>query len=125
MPKGFREYFPGQQLLPRVLKRFPGAAVLAKAASTLAVPLLNALRERHPRVTLYFNEGMGATLHSQLLTGELDLALLYCAHSAPGLAVQVLMHARAEGAKELLASQLGAKSKEVGDAQSEVAAAKL
>ncbi|QHG65228.1 DNA-binding protein [Pseudomonas putida] len=33
--------------------------------------------------------------------------------------------ARAEGAKELLASQLEAKSKEAGDAQSEVAAAKL
>ncbi|WP_422775642.1 DNA-binding protein [Pseudomonas mediterranea] len=33
--------------------------------------------------------------------------------------------ARAEGAKELLASQLEAKSKQAGDAQSEVAAAKL
>lgn len=30
MPKAFREYFPGQQLLPRVLNRFPGAAVLAR-----------------------------------------------------------------------------------------------
>ncbi|WP_434120479.1 hypothetical protein [Pseudomonas fortuita] len=33
--------------------------------------------------------------------------------------------ARAEGGKELLANQLEAKSKEAGDAQSEVAAAKL
>ena len=41
------------------------------------------------------------------------------------LGIAIASTARAEGAKELLANQLDAKSKEAGDAQSEVAAAKL
>jgi len=62
------------------------------AASVLAVPLLKTVRERHPGILLYLNESMGANLHAQVLSGAIDMAVLYGAHAAQGLTVQVLVN---------------------------------
>jgi LysR family nitrogen assimilation transcriptional regulator len=62
------------------------------AASVLAVPLLKTVRERHSGVLLYLNEGMGANLHALVQDGSTDMALLYGAHAAQGLVVQVLVN---------------------------------
>jgi LysR family transcriptional regulator, nitrogen assimilation regulatory protein len=47
------------------------------AASALALPLLKAVRSRHPRVVLYLNESLGTTLCDQVGNGRMDLAVLY------------------------------------------------
>jgi LysR family transcriptional regulator, nitrogen assimilation regulatory protein len=47
------------------------------AATALAMPLLKAVRARHPRVVLYLNESLGTTLCDQVSDGRMDLAVLY------------------------------------------------
>ncbi|MBK5416069.1 nitrogen assimilation transcriptional regulator NAC [Pseudomonas sp. TH31] len=61
------------------------------AASALAVPLLKAVREQHSGILLYLNESMGANLHAQVLSGTIDMAVLYGASAEQGLTVQVLI----------------------------------
>jgi LysR family transcriptional regulator, nitrogen assimilation regulatory protein len=47
------------------------------AAAGLAVPLLRAVRTRHPGVVLYLNETYGTTLSELVMNGRMDLAVLY------------------------------------------------
>ena len=48
------------------------------AASTLALPLLTIVQERHPAILLNFNENLGSTLGDLVTNGRMDMALLYC-----------------------------------------------
>lgn len=52
------------------------------AAATLALPLLRAVRARHPGVTLYLNETYGSTLSELIMNGRMDLAVLYGGRTA-------------------------------------------
>lgn len=62
------------------------------AAADLAVPLLRQVRERHPGVVLYLNEAYGTTLSELIMTGRMDLAVLYGGTTAVhGLAFQLLL----------------------------------
>jgi len=45
--------------------------------NALAFPLLSAVRERYPRVLLHINENFGGVLSEALMTGRMDMALLY------------------------------------------------
>lgn len=47
------------------------------AAAGLAVPLLRAVRTRHPGVLLYLNETYGTTLSELVMNGRMDMAVLY------------------------------------------------
>jgi LysR family nitrogen assimilation transcriptional regulator len=47
------------------------------AASTLALPLLQTVRARHPDVVLYLNESLGSVLSEQVSNGRMDMAVLY------------------------------------------------
>ena len=47
------------------------------AAAGLALPLLRAVRMRHPGILLYLNETYGTTLSELIMNGRMDLAVLY------------------------------------------------
>lgn len=47
------------------------------AADTLALPLLQAVRARHPGILLYLNETYGSTLSELIMNGRMDIAVLY------------------------------------------------
>jgi LysR family transcriptional regulator, nitrogen assimilation regulatory protein len=62
------------------------------AAAGLAMPLLSAVRSRHPGVVLYLNETYGTTLSELIMNGRMDLAVLYGGGVAVhGLAFQLLL----------------------------------
>ena len=44
------------------------------AAETLALPLLQAVRARHPGIVLYLNESYGSTLSELIMNGRMDIA---------------------------------------------------
>ncbi|MBC3885284.1 LysR substrate-binding domain-containing protein [Undibacterium griseum] len=47
------------------------------ASKMLTVPLTRAFRQRLPNATLSISEGLSTSMHEWLLTGQLDIALLY------------------------------------------------
>ena len=47
------------------------------AASALALPLLKAVRARHPSILLYLNENFGTPLSELVMNGRMDMAVLY------------------------------------------------
>ena len=47
------------------------------AASSLSLPLLRRVRERHPGILLYLNENFGTTLSELIMNGRMDMAVLY------------------------------------------------
>lgn len=62
------------------------------AAADLAVPLLRSVRERHPGVVPYLNESYGTKLSELIMTGRMDLAVLYGGTAAVhGLAFALLL----------------------------------
>lgn len=62
------------------------------AAADLAVPLLRTVRERHPGIVLYLNETYGTTLSELIMTGRMDLAVLYGGTTAVhGLSFHLLL----------------------------------
>jgi LysR family transcriptional regulator, nitrogen assimilation regulatory protein len=52
------------------------------AAETLALPLLQTVRARHPGILLYLNETYGSTLSELIMNGRMDMAVLYRGRSA-------------------------------------------
>ena len=63
----------------------------ASAATMIAVPLLNQIRERYPAITLELLEPPGADIGAMLLRGRIDIAVLLGDYSAAGMQlVQVL-----------------------------------
>lgn len=55
------------------------------AASALALPLLQAVRERYPEIVLYINENFGTTLSELIMNGRMDMAVLYGFTTIPEL----------------------------------------
>jgi LysR family nitrogen assimilation transcriptional regulator len=65
------------------------------AAAGLALPLLRAVRLRHPGVILYLNETYGSTLSELVMNGRMDLAVLYGGRTAVhGLSFRPLLRER-------------------------------
>ncbi|MDO5625050.1 MAG: LysR substrate-binding domain-containing protein [Pseudomonadota bacterium] len=54
-------------------------------ARALAVPLMQAFQAELPEARLAITEGLSASMQEQLLSGRLDVALLYNAQPLPGL----------------------------------------
>jgi len=61
------------------------------AASTLSLPLLKAVRARHPGVLLYLNENFGTTLSELIMNGRMDMAVLYGSKPVHGLSFMPLL----------------------------------
>ena len=61
------------------------------AASALSVPLLRAVRERHPGIVLYLNENYGITLSELIMNGRMDMAVLYGGREVHGLSFVSLL----------------------------------
>jgi LysR family nitrogen assimilation transcriptional regulator len=65
------------------------------AAAKLALPLLRAVRARHPGVVLYLNETYGRVLSELVMNGRMDFAVLYGGRiTVHGLAFQPLLSER-------------------------------
>ena len=62
------------------------------AAAGLALPLLRAIRGRHPEVLLHLNENFGTTLSDLIADGRMDMAVLYGTRPMPGLSFFPLLH---------------------------------
>jgi LysR family transcriptional regulator, nitrogen assimilation regulatory protein len=61
------------------------------AASTLSLPLLRTVRERHPGILLYLNENFGTTLSELIMNGRMDMAVLYGGREVHGLSFVSLL----------------------------------
>ena len=61
------------------------------AASTLSLPLLCRVRERHPGILLYLNENFGTTLSELIMNGRMDMAVLYGGREVHGLSFVSLL----------------------------------
>lgn len=61
------------------------------AASLLALPLMEEVRKQHPGILLYFNESFGTTLSELIMSGRMDMAVLYGNRQIHGLAFIPLM----------------------------------
>ncbi|RDL27990.1 nitrogen assimilation transcriptional regulator NAC [Serratia fonticola] len=64
--------------------------VQGSAASQLALPLLQAVRDRHPGILLSLNENIGNALSQQVATQALDMAVMYGQNMPPNLNVTAL-----------------------------------
>ena len=61
------------------------------AASMLGLPLVRALRTRHPGIVLYLNENYGTVLSELIMNGRMDLAVLYGNRDVHGLSFLPLL----------------------------------
>ncbi|MCH5361423.1 nitrogen assimilation transcriptional regulator NAC [Escherichia fergusonii] len=61
------------------------------AASSMTMPLLQAVRTELPDVLVYLHENSGAALNDKLLNGELDMAVMYERSPIDGIHCQPLL----------------------------------
>ncbi|MGL4494594.1 MAG: nitrogen assimilation transcriptional regulator NAC [Beijerinckiaceae bacterium] len=47
------------------------------AGASLALPLLQRVRDRHPGILLHINENFGGVISEMVMTGKMDMALIY------------------------------------------------
>jgi len=61
------------------------------AASSVTMPLLQAVRAELPEVLVYLHENSGAALNDKLLSGQLDMAVLYDRSPVAGITSQPVL----------------------------------
>lgn len=61
------------------------------AAATLGLPLIRTIRAQHPGIVPYLNENYGTTLSELIMSGRMDLAVLYGNRPVHGLSFTPLM----------------------------------
>ncbi|RWR02260.1 nitrogen assimilation transcriptional regulator [[Pantoea] beijingensis] len=61
------------------------------AASSLTMPLLQTVREQFPGVLVYLHENSGASLNEKVMSGQLDMAVLYDRAPTAGITSMPLM----------------------------------
>ncbi len=59
--------------------------------SILSTPLLKATRERHPDINLVINDNFGLVLSEMVMTGRMDLAIIYAPSQLKGVTLQPLL----------------------------------
>jgi LysR family nitrogen assimilation transcriptional regulator len=62
------------------------------AAATLGLPLIRIIRAQHPGIIPYLNENYGTTLSELIMSGRMDLAVLYGSRPVRGLSFTPLLH---------------------------------
>ncbi|MDB5830079.1 MAG: LysR family transcriptional regulator, nitrogen assimilation regulatory protein, partial [Variovorax sp.] len=60
-------------------------------ASALSIPLLQAVRREHPAVNLFINDNFGLILSEMVMTGRLDMAIIYGGNPVKGIELQPLL----------------------------------
>jgi len=78
-------------------------------AKILTVPLTRAFRQQLPEATLSITEGLSTTMQESLLSGRLDMAMLYNAYPCPDLDLRSVLD------EELLLVQRAADASHMGD----------
>lgn len=59
-------------------------------ASILSMPLLQAVRREYPDVSLFINDNFGLVLSEMVMTGRMDMAVIYAAGPIKGVTLQPL-----------------------------------
>ena len=62
------------------------------AAATLGLPLIRTIRAQYPGIIPYLNENYGTTLSELIMSGRMDLAVLYGNRPVHGLSFTPLLH---------------------------------
>jgi LysR family nitrogen assimilation transcriptional regulator len=60
-------------------------------ASALSLPLLQAVRSEFPDINLFINDNFGLTLSEMVMTGRMDMAVIYSGSPLKGLTLQPLL----------------------------------
>jgi len=60
-------------------------------ASILSMPLLQAVRREYPDVSLFINDNFGLVLSEMVMTGRMDMAIIYAGSPIKGLKLQPLL----------------------------------
>ena len=61
------------------------------AAATLGLPLIRTIRSQYPGIIPYLNENYGTTLSELIMSGRMDLAVLYGIRPVHGLSFTPLL----------------------------------
>jgi LysR family transcriptional regulator, nitrogen assimilation regulatory protein len=59
-------------------------------SSALSLPLLKEMKARHPHIILHINDSFGHILSELIMTGKMDMALIYAADPIKGVTLQPL-----------------------------------
>lgn len=59
--------------------------------SILSTPLLKATRARHPDINLFINDNFGLVLSEMVMTGRMDMAIIYAPSQLKGVVLQPLL----------------------------------
>lgn len=60
-------------------------------ASILSMPLLQSVRREYPEVNLFINDNFGLVLSEMVMTGRMDMAIIYAGSPMKGLSLQPLL----------------------------------
>ncbi|MBD2748822.1 nitrogen assimilation transcriptional regulator NAC [Microvirga sp. BT688] len=60
------------------------------SSSALSLPLLKEMKARHPRIVVHINDSFGHILSELIMTGKMDMALIYAADPMKGVTLQPL-----------------------------------
>jgi LysR family nitrogen assimilation transcriptional regulator len=60
-------------------------------ASVLSMPLLKAVRSQYPEVNLFINDNFGLVLSEMVMTGRMDMAVIYAGSPMKGVTLQPLL----------------------------------
>ncbi|NDZ15729.1 LysR family transcriptional regulator [Variovorax sp. WS11] len=60
-------------------------------ASILSMPLLQAVRREYPEINLFINDNFGLVLSEMVMTGRMDMAIIYAAGPMKGVTLQPLL----------------------------------
>ena len=59
--------------------------------SILSTPLLKAVREKHPGISLFINDNFGLVLSEMVMTGRMDMALIYAPSQLSGVRLEPML----------------------------------
>ncbi|MGY5775173.1 nitrogen assimilation transcriptional regulator NAC [Rhizobium sp. LEGMi135b] len=59
-------------------------------SSSLSLPLLREMRVRHPQIVVHINDSFGQILSELIMTGKMDMALIYASDPIKGTTLQPL-----------------------------------
>ncbi|WP_342363790.1 nitrogen assimilation transcriptional regulator NAC [Terrarubrum flagellatum] len=60
------------------------------SSSALSLPLLKAMKERHPQIVVHINDSFGHVLSELIMIGKMDMAVIYGSGPIKGVAMQPL-----------------------------------
>ncbi|HEU0200172.1 MAG TPA: LysR substrate-binding domain-containing protein [Burkholderiaceae bacterium] len=61
------------------------------STSILATPLLKAVRDKYPNINLFINDNFGLVLSEMVMTGRMDMAIIYASGPIKGVALESVL----------------------------------